>query len=119
MARHLQIRACSLPFWPDDPHTFVYAKQVAAFLGYSTVDAFHRDKAWREAHGFPPQPMKRRWRAYQIEAWLEARERGINPRAARPANDDAPPPAYANGMNFDARARLKRIQASLPGGTDG
>ncbi len=119
MARQLQTSSCNTPFWPDDPHTFVYAKQVAAFLGYSTVEAFHRDKAWREANGFPPQPLKRRWRAYQIEAWLEARERGAKPNAYRPANDVTPPPAFANGMDFDARARLKRIQASLLGGSDG
>lgn len=92
--------------WPTDPHRYVTAQQVAAYLGYPDVRAFHRDKAWRDAHGFPPQPLKRRWRARQVEAWLAARERGILPVPA-PANEIGP------CQGGPAREALERMRARL------
>ncbi len=106
MIRDLQITHAKCT-WPQDPGSFVTSSQVAAYLGYPNVKAFHRDKAWRDAHGFPPQPLKRRWRASAIMAWLAAREAGQTP--ARPANDIAP--AQANTSS--ARERLARLAAQV------
>lgn len=99
--------------WPEDPRTFVRAAQVAAYLGYADVQAFYRDKPWREANGFPPQPLKRRWRASHIEAWLAARERGETPLAP-PANDTSGIPAISG-----ARDILGLMRARLEGRTHG
>ena len=95
--------------WPHNSQRFVTAHQVAAFLGYKDLRAFHRDKPWRDAQGFPPQPLKRRWRASQIEAWLAARERGQCQRLPNPANEDTPPEAGT------ARAKLDALRAALAG----
>ena len=99
--------------WPANPATYVRADQVAAYLGYPHVKAFYRDKPWRDANGFPPQPLKRRWRAAHIEAWLAARERGETPLAA-PANDTSAIPA-ASG----AREILDLMRARLKGSAHG
>lgn len=96
--------------WPSDPHKYVTAAQVAAYLGYRDLRAFHRDKPWRDANGFPPQPLKRRWRASQILAWEDARMRGALPLPA-PANEDARNQGPCLGG--PARQALDRIRADL------
>lgn len=92
--------------WPEDPRTYVTAAQVARKLGYASLRAFYRDKAWLEARGFPPQPLKRRWRAGQIEAWECRRELGIEPDCA--ANDLEPPLWPPAGGARDALDRMRR-----------
>jgi len=96
--------------WPDRPETFVSAPQVAAYLGYNSLTAFYRDKPWRDKHGFPPQPMKRRWRAGQIETWLAARERGHTLKVYA-ANDTGP---TVTG-SATARDKIDHLWASLQG----
>lgn len=97
--------------WPEDKRRFVTAAQVAAWLGYPTTRAFYRDRAWRDANGFPPQALKRRWRAGQIEAWEEARLRGLLP-LPQPANETRPPaPGRAREALNQIRARLAQKEA--------
>lgn len=96
--------------WPDDPATFVTARQVAVRLGHvdqagrPDMASFYRAKRWREAHGFPAQPLPRRWRARAIDAWLAQREAGAH-APTPPANDTAP------ADDTDARARLALLAA--------
>lgn len=98
--------------WPEDKHKYVTAAQVAAYLGYPSLKAFYRDKAWRAARGFPAQPMKRRWRAWQIEAWERSRliaEQSL----PEPANETGPCAGGAARQALDnIRARLARKEAS-------
>lgn len=95
--------------WPADPDTYVTSTQVAAYLGYPDVRAFHRAKPWRDANGFPPPPLPRRWRARQILAWEARREAGT-PAPPAPANDIAPAPSTGS-----AREKLAAMQARRGG----
>ncbi|MEQ9653814.1 hypothetical protein [Hyphomonas sp.] len=113
MANDLHIAHQNAHSWPSNSASFVRAEQVAAFLGYATVQAFYRDKAWRDRNGFPPQPLKRRWRAAHIEAWLAARESGQTP-LAQPANDVCAIPAAS-----PAREILDLMRARLKGSAHG
>lgn len=99
--------------WPDDPDCFVTSAQVADYLGYPDVRAFHRAKPWRDAHGFPPQPLPRRWRARQILDW-EARRKAGTPQPPPPANDMAPAPSAST-----AREKLAALQERRRGSSHG
>ncbi len=94
--------------WPEDPDVFVCSRQVAFKLGYRSMRTYWSDKQWLEKNQFPKPPLKRRWRARAIEAWLAWREAG----SIQPANDPAPCKPNQPCGQLSARERLDKLRVT-------